>query len=239
MFHFPLFTQRNNRKMSMIDIIGVSVTPNPGFQESSKSKLQTTNTLAIVVARYNEDAAWTKDISNVIIYNKGETLGPEYNEIMLENVGREGHTYYKHIYDNYDCLHDYIIFLQGKPQDHTDNIIEKLRDYIRVVETGNFDKNFEYLSDHIVPCNLFSGCKFHPGLPILSIYKRVFDKFISGNSVINLNFEFGAGAQFIVSKTQILKKPREFYLNIVEMLGYNVHPTEGYVIERLHKLIFS
>lgn len=75
---------------------------------------------SIVVARYNEDLKWTKQYSNVIIYNKGGKLNDdEYKYISLKNVGREGHTYYTHIYENYDNLTDYVIFLQGRPTDHT------------------------------------------------------------------------------------------------------------------------
>jgi hypothetical protein len=33
-----------------------------------------------------------------------------------------------------------------------------------------------------------------------------------------IGFKFGVGAQFIVSKKNILKKNQEFYLNIVKML---------------------
>lgn len=64
----------------------------------------------IVVARYNEDLEWTKLLSNVIIYNKGTPLTNDFNQILLNNVGREGHAYYKHIYDNYDKLADYTFF---------------------------------------------------------------------------------------------------------------------------------
>jgi hypothetical protein len=52
-------------------------------------------------------------------------------------------------------------------------------------------------------------------------------------------FKFGAGAQFIVSKKTILKKPIAFYSNIVKMLQYHINPVEGFVIERFHKLIFE
>lgn len=44
-----------------------------------------------------------------------------FHEIFLKNVGREGHAYYKHIYDNYENLSYYTIFLQGNPFDTTDN----------------------------------------------------------------------------------------------------------------------
>jgi hypothetical protein len=54
-----------------------------------------------------------------------------------------------------------------------------------------------------------------------------------------MDFKFGAGGQFIVSKTQILKRPKDFYLQIVKMLENDINPIEGYVIERFHSLIFS
>ena len=84
----------------------------------------------IVVARYNENIEWCKQFSNVKIYNKGEKLENGYNEFFLNNVGREGHTYYKHICDNYDNLEDYTIFLQGNPFDHSPNIISNVNKYI-------------------------------------------------------------------------------------------------------------
>jgi len=54
-----------------------------------------------------------------------------------------------------------------------------------------------------------------------------------------MNFVFGAGAQFIVAKKKILEKPKDFYLKIIKMLEYDNCPIEGYVIERLHQVIFS
>jgi len=54
--------------------------------------------MLIIVSRYNEDIKWTKKFPNVLIYNKGDKLNDEYNQIMLNNIGREGHTYYKYIY---------------------------------------------------------------------------------------------------------------------------------------------
>ena len=64
------------------------------------------------------------------MYNKGEKLTDSFNEKILNNVGREGHTYYKYICDNYYNLEDYTIFLQGQPFDHSPNIISNLNKYI-------------------------------------------------------------------------------------------------------------
>ena len=38
---------------------------------------------SIVIARYNEELKWTKQFSNVIIYNKGNPLTDDFNEISL------------------------------------------------------------------------------------------------------------------------------------------------------------
>lgn len=188
-------------------------------------------TVCIVVARYNENVRWTTQFPNVIIYNKGHKLDSgEYNEILLENVGREGHTYYKHIYDNYDKLDDYTVFLQGDPFDHSPNIVSKLNKYI---ENKDLNIGFDFLSENIIDCNL-SGCKCHSGLPLKSIYERLFNE-----KKESMEFKFGDGAQFIVSKEKILSKPKEFYLKIIEMLSHSINPGEGFVIERFHSLIFK
>ena len=187
-------------------------------------------TFCIVVARYNEDLKWTKQFLNIIVYNKGSALSDDFNQILLNNIGREGHTYYKHIYDNYDNLADYTIFLQGNPFDHSPNIIHNLNNY---VNNKDLSIDFEFLSERVLNCNL-TGCLYHKGLPLIETYEKIF-----GERKENLKFQFGAGAQFIVSKKKILQRPKEFYLKIVEMLENDIHPIEGFVIERFHNLIFT
>lgn len=184
----------------------------------------------IVVARYNEDLRWTKQFSNVLIYNKGKPLMNNFNEIQLDNVGREGHTYYKHIYDNYDNLADYTIFLQANPFDHSPNIVHNLNKFLN---STDLNADFIFLSERVLSCNL-SGCSRHGGLPLIDTYEKIFN--VRKN---NMTFQFGAGAQFIVSKQRILKRQKDFYLRIVKMLEKDINPIEGFVIERFHGLIFS
>ena len=188
---------------------------------------------SIVVARYIENVEWTKQFQNVIIYNKGEKLNDNYNELFLNNVGREGHTYYKHICDNYENLSDYTIFLQGNPFDHSPNIISNINKYINDEEL-NID--FEFLServdDHTLGhwVRLVGQCRY-----IVKTWERIFDTTTDNNQ----ECIFGLGAQFIVSKDTILKRPKEFYENIVSILEYSVNPDEGHDVERLHKYIFN
>ena len=186
--------------------------------------------MKIVVARFNENVEWTTSFPNVLIYNKGDKLENNYNEICLDNVGREGHTYYKYIYDNYDNLDDYTIFLQGNPFSHFPNVKNELSKYINNSEL-NID--FEFLSDKILNCNLF-GCFYYEDLPLIPVYEYLFNE-----KKVYLDFVFGRGGQFIVSKKKILQRPKEFYLKIIQILQYDINPIEGHVIERFHKLIFS
>ena len=196
--------------------------------------------ITIVVARYNEKVEWVNalknDNVNVNIYNKGEKLEDDslehsYNEIQLNNVGREGHTYYKHICDNYDNLTDYTVFLQGNPFDHSPNLIDNLHKYIHHPEL-NLD--FEYLSESIHYSSLDAECSMYWACAnIHSTYERIF-----GMPCTMQDIMFGCGAQFIVSKTKILQRPKSFYENIVKILEYNISPIEGYDLERFHKYIF-
>jgi hypothetical protein len=75
-------------------------------------------TFKVIVARYNENIDWLKSILNYcVIYNKGRKLNIQ-NEIMLDNIGRESHTYLHHIIQNYDQLEDVLVFTQANISDH-------------------------------------------------------------------------------------------------------------------------
>jgi hypothetical protein len=43
----------------------------------------------------------------------------------------------------------------------------------------------------------------------------------------------------MVSRELIMRRPKEFYQKIVDLLGYHSNPVEGHVIERFHRLIFA
>ena len=73
----------------------------------------------LVVSRYNEDVSWIKTLTdNYIIYNKGEELSSEYNQIIAPNFGGNQYDIFRYIHDNYDNLPELIAFVQGDPFDH-------------------------------------------------------------------------------------------------------------------------
>jgi len=65
----------------------------------------------MIVARYGEDVSWTRKY-NCVVYNKGSDLP---GSTRLDNVGREAHTYLRHIITNYHNLEDTLLFVQGDP----------------------------------------------------------------------------------------------------------------------------
>jgi hypothetical protein len=193
------------------------------------------NRVKIIVARYNENVEWTKKLKNVLIYNKGELLDAQYRQMILPNVGREGHTYFQYIYDNYYNLEDYTIFLQGNPYEHSPNLDENI-EYI-IENLKNISINFAYLSEKILYTN-FDGCPHLPNSGLQTHIRYVFYK-LFGKIIESQKILFGAGAQFIVSRERIHSRPRELYLNIIKMLENDANPIEGHVIERLQRFIFT
>jgi len=192
--------------------------------------------MQVVVAHFRESLEWLTDVlriesvASIGVYHKGEVDFAETNPLVthffLTNLGREGHTYFHHIVENYDRLHDFTAFVQGYPFDHSADLLNKL--------SKTQTASFTWLSERLIQFNFLRGCDHHPGLPLTQVYRQLFDSDPPSYPVI-----FGEGAQFIVSRARIRQRPKAFYQRIVDMLGAQVNPIEGFVIERLHPLIFS
>jgi hypothetical protein len=109
----------------------------------------------LCVAHYNEDLSWLEKINKdveIFIYHKNDINNLNYNQKItinqnnfeLRNVGRESHTYIKHIIDNYDNLYDLEYFSQGYPTEY---------DFVDVVNNDNIIEYKQY-SNH--PDTFFS-----------------------------------------------------------------------------------
>lgn len=199
------------------------------------------NNFEFVVARYKEDINWLNNFKDakITVYNKF------YKEnVVLNNVGREAHTYLYHIVKNYDNLKKYIIFTQGDPIAHSPNFLKNVKNLM----VNPVDK-FKYLGEKIRIKSLnqnFSNLKYrfnhrdHPVIYILKNYSPIHlqyefintdyksnIKFSVSNSLIikkpksrilisNKNsVEYMAGAIFVTSSDIIYKKPKEYYQKIL------------------------
>ena len=153
---------------------------------------------SIIVSRYEEDISWLFQINPKIkkyIYNKGDV---NTNYISLPNIGRESHTFLHHIVTHYNTLSDINIFVQGDPFPHCSNVIELINNtntYTPLSPNTYSESNNYYFN---VLCNsvweLFDLSNPHPE-PV----------------------EYYPGAQYIVTKDQILYYKKEFYEKLLEM----------------------
>lgn len=192
----------------------------------------------MVIARYKEDIDWANGLANdqtcVIIYNKSDKPCVSPHPIVpLTNVGREGHTYAYYIMTHYDVLEEYTVFLQGYPFDHSPHLEQQLRDVNDRIRHET-QPDFEYLSSQVLFSNL-ARCPYDITLDMYPAYQKVFG--VAGPQ--GHPFLFGAGAQFVVSKAAIQSRPRAFYENLCSVLDYDVHPVEGFCVERFWHMIFT
>ena len=137
---------------------------------------------SIVIAKYNENTEWIKDLPTdiqVYLYTKN---------IDIPNSGRESSTYLHHIVEHYDDLTDEIIFCQGNPFDHCPDFL------IRIQTDNTF--------------GIIAQCDGN-GMPNHKLPVCMFSDVLLG--FILETYTFIAGAQFKVKRTDILKRPKAFY----------------------------
>lgn len=174
----------------------------------------TKRNLQVVVARYNENIEWTNQLNyKVNIFNKNEDDNHlfDYN---LPNVGREPHTFFTYIINNYDNLPEYIAFVQGNPFDHCNNVIN---------EINNFDFKTEFKQLGVLH-------------QLTMEYESINQQVQSYSNQIGFNITYPIymtpGAQYIISRRLIKKKPIEFYQRILDTLKYEKYPHAALDVEK-------
>lgn len=202
----------------------------------------------LVLARFNENVSWVKEsgicehMNRVYIYNKGDTpidgLDACTNVIVhnLPNVGREGHTYYTHIVNNYTQHRTneelFTIFIQADPFPHAQQCVENIIDFVeQVMNHSYYRPSFVPIGETPLLANI--NCPDHPGLPLKNAFELLF------NHDYNGNIPFVAGALFAVSQRAIVSRPKQYYEELVDFLLLSKDPIEGYIIERFHYPIFA
>ena len=201
-------------------------------------------TCIFVVARYNENIDWLNNVINrSIVYNKGTPLHIQ-NEIMVENKGRESETYLRYIIDHYDSLPDVVVFIQANIEDYIGkndvNYVLKManhaiqygksKPYMHSQTKTNmtWDKKWNYNNGYylqenyknkpIVFCDWFTT-HIQPEYPDpIYIYRN---------------------GLFAVKKEYILKKPLEYYKQLILEVNHHDNPAEGHFLERSWYYIFN
>jgi hypothetical protein len=215
----------------------------------------------IVIAAYNRDISWLSKLSDIkkTIYRKGNRK--DKNDIFIEpNVGRDVHTFFHHIYINYDNLSDLTYFSQDYPLDHCENLIDIInndsyKENAVLIIDGYFGFHYNTIQNTII----LEGVPNYPmiELPVAKIgegkslrcmsngYPHEADKNVNLDRYWDILFdddmpyiyEFIPGGHFCITKEQILLRSKEFYKKIVELLLND--KDAPWMIERLECYIFN
>lgn len=192
----------------------------------------------LVLALWNRDFSWTKKLSpdvKITKYNKNKDTLKEDEIFLSPNVGRDVHTFFWHIVNNYDNLADYTFFSQDHIDDHVINYPE--------IINGDVESIGKYAIQDLGGCWFFQtgmptlievyqgNCKWHPGLPLREMWKLVF------GDEIPERIYFTAAGHFCVTKEHVHQYPVERYKKVLEVLEN--HVIAPWCIERFEAYIFS
>lgn len=191
--------------------------------------------IELVISHYEKDITWIDNVTcNTVIYTKSGLH--DTNFIQLENIGREPHTFFHHIIENYNCLPDWLFFSQDDPFDHVSNFLDIINNFpsglreakIQIDDNAYFFSNGNY--NDVLQCNS-NGHPHHDGLNLTYCWDILFE-----TPIPNVHL-FTAGVIFCVSKQQIKNRSIKFYKKCVEIL--ETRASSPWEFERLMPVIFN
>jgi hypothetical protein len=212
-------------------------------------------TVDIVIARYEEDLSWLKNLSpeysKLYIYNKGSPITVEMPNVHIEalpNLGRESHTYLYHVIDNYNNLADMTFFLPGsvwateRKRQKFVRILTKSKVDFKSTITGITDKSFinaekEFKIDSYTVTNKENRKKNPDTRLDKSEYRPLavwFSKHFPNESPTCMSYN----GIMAVTRESIQKRPIEFYKNLLDEHSFKNAEVVHYS-ERTWKNIFS
>jgi hypothetical protein len=209
----------------------------------------------VVIAGYDKSLDWIKKFNSdvkVTIYRKGELISYE-NEIFYPiNVGRDVHTFFSHILNNYDNLSDYTFFVQDYPFDHWENLIEIINENEEIFSKkatltfgGYYGFHFNTIgtmwqmsrTSHFEKGNIiWCHSNGEPQDTVNNVNVDSFWEILFDSPKPNI-YEFVPGGHFGISKEQVHLRKKEFYNKIVELLENDIYAP--WKIERLEAYIFN
>lgn len=190
------------------------------------------NNKQLIVSHYKKDISWINNVNSNIdirIYDKGDN---NKGFIELQNIGREPHTFFHHIIENYNLLHEWTIFSQDEYVDHVKDWVNIINDQSTWENRSVYKFNGAYFfSDRGFLDADRNGAPHHPGLPMISVWESIY------KNAPPENIRFVPTCHMILHKDVILKKPISFYENLKKILETdNLSP---WVMERYMQIIFE
>lgn len=218
-------------------------------------------TRELVIAAYDNYLNWLDKLdpqAKITVYRKGDEEPQWDDEIILSpNKGRCVHTFFNHIYTNYDNLSDITFFAQDYPFDHWEDIVEVINNNTESTKCqlqigGYYGFHFNTItvpspkggimwnlspSQHhgtgrVLVCN--SDGSPQDSNPSINV-DEYWTKFFS--CLPPTRYEFMPGGHFGITKEHAQLRSKDFYKQVVDLLlKEEVAP---WIIERLECYIFN
>ena len=190
----------------------------------------------LVIAAYDRDYSWVKLLNpdiKVTVYRKGPNELLE-DEILVEpNLGRDVHTFFNHLYTQYDTLADVTFFSQDFPFDHVSNYVELINGteaLWNIHAKQSTDGCWFFCTQYgVITCDR-NGAPHHPGLDLPTMWATLFDTDCPDT------ISFTPTGHFAITKDHARKIPKEFYKHTLNIL--ETQETSPWEIERLEPYIF-
>jgi hypothetical protein len=210
----------------------------------------------IVISAYDKAIDWISELNEDIkktVYRKGKIIPLSSGEIFVElNLGRCVHTFFNHLYKNYNNLSEYTYFAQDYPFDHWGNLIDVINDDTLKMETSAELKIGGYYGYHNNTLgsawSLGRSQQFENGVvlvcssnghpqdknPLIDVDKYWYILFDVERPI---SYEFIPGGHFCITREHAQLRSRELYKKITELLIEDV--TAPWMVERLECYIFN
>ena len=218
-------------------------------------------TQELVISAYDKYLDWLDDIDSstkITVYRKGQEAPQRDGEIKIPlNKGRCVHTFFNHLYLNYDNLSDITFFAQDYPFDHWQNIVEvinnKTEDEECQLKIGgyygfhfntitipgpkggrmwNLKKSNQHGNGNVLICQ--SNGQPQDANPNINVDKYWFKFF---ESLHPQEYEFMPGGHFGITKEHAQLRSKDFYKKVCDLLLEE--ESAPWNIERLECYIFN
>jgi len=207
-----------------------------------------------IISNFNTDPQqYLEYCENYHIYDQStdpvikNQLQKKYTKIsFVENSGHNISDYFRFFIDHYDDLPKFMLLAKG-------NMIGRhiTQEYFDRVYGNNCytflysDRN--WCDKEGVAYSLYDGAfleknnGWYADIKTRKYFRTYNDllSFIFINPIISPWLMFCPGACYIVTKEQVLKYPKEFYINLQYLITYTYFPSEAYHVERMLNIIFN
>ena len=213
--------------------------------------------LKMVISNYSNDLSWVPRYSTnyeVLDQSPALVLPPGLDPKKVKQTPHLGHNirdYCQYIVDNYSKLPDWILFCSGNvfPRHVSEAVFQRLikhRWFTPIEDSSRYVQRLphafissdgrynELNNDWYLKLNQFHPTKYFHS------YNH-FLQFCFIDPVLPKYIRFAPGANYLVSKQQILYYPKQFYQNLITFVSHSTKaiPGESHIIERAFHTIWS